>query len=153
MHVVTGGRTPQDGKAGICLRGDSFHAVETLVVQEVVSTYYLLSLQQLTTQYLLTPLTTGYSPPTTHYSPLTAYIHRRYDIDHDFNIKASELRNLVEDMQPMGQPKPPEKELQVRTSDALCSLQACVDARYLLTTVCILFVSYSYLYRRAWTRL
>lgn len=56
-------------------------------------------------------------------------------------MKASELRNLVEDMQPMGQPKPPEKELQVRTSDALCSLQACVDARYLLllTTVCILF--------------
>ena len=30
-------------------------------------------------------------------------------------MKASELRNLVEDMQPMGQPKPPEKELQVRT--------------------------------------
>ena len=29
-------------------------------------------------------------------------------------MKATELRNLVEDMQPAGQPKPPDKELQVR---------------------------------------
>jgi len=40
----------------------------------------------------------------------------RYDADHDFNMTTSELRNLVEDMQPAGQPKPPENEL-----------QACVD--------------------------
>jgi len=49
---------------------------------------------------------------TTHHLPLTTY--RRYDVDHDFNMKATELRNLVEDMQPAGQPKPPDKELQVR---------------------------------------
>lgn len=29
-------------------------------------------------------------------------------------MTASDLQSLVEDMQPVGQPKPPEKELQVR---------------------------------------
>ena len=57
-------------------------------------------------------LTSHCSLLTTHYSLLIT--HRRYDTDHDFNMKASELRLLVEDMQPVGQPKPPEKELQVR---------------------------------------
>ena len=59
-------------------------------------------------------------------------------------MTASDLQSLVEDMQPVGQPKPPEKELQVRAySDALYALtmlsvvctQACVDDRRYLVLV------------------